>query len=96
MSIQHYSSPEEEAAQRRMLDEFLGKAERQWPQGRVAGDDDGETAFAIAADPIHKFVRVQFTKPMAWIGLDVKSARHMADLLTKKADELEHIVSNPA
>ncbi len=74
-----------------MLDEIAGVSERKWPHGRVNGDDDGETAFAIAADPRYKIVRIQFTKPMNWLGLDVKSARQLAAMLTEKADELERI-----
>lgn len=88
MSIQHHS-PEESEAQKRLLEEFLRTAERKWPHGRISGDDDGETAFAIAADPRNKIVRIQFTKPMDWLGLDAKSARHLAKLLTEKADEIE-------
>lgn len=93
MSIQHHS-PEEEERVRRMLDEIAGVAERKWPNGRISGDDDGETAFAIAVDPRHKIVRIQFTKPMNWIGLDVKSARQLAAMLDEKADQLERLGAN--
>lgn len=79
----------EAAAQKRLLDEFFNRAERAYPNGQAGADDEGETAFAIASDPRFKIVRIQFTKPMNWIGLDVKSARHMAKLLSEKADELE-------
>src|SRR5262245_10830408 len=89
MSAQHHS-PKEQERVRRMLDEIAGTAERKWPHGRVSGDDDGETTFAIATDHRYKIVRIQFTKPMAWLGLDAKSARELSKMLTEKADELEH------
>lgn len=89
MSIQHHDNPNEQAAMQRFIDEVRRDSERKWPHGRVSGDDDGESAFAIAADPLYRIVRIQFTKPMNWIGLDVQSARHMAKLLTEKADEVE-------
>lgn len=90
MSIQHHS-PDDSEQVRRMLDELSGIAERKWPHGRLSGDDDGETAFAIAADHRSKIVRIQFTKPMNWIGLGVLEARQLAQKLTEKADELEHV-----
>lgn len=88
--IQHHS-PEDEEAARRFLQEIVGVAPRKWPDGRVSGDDDGETAYAIAADPVHNIVRIKFTKPMDWLGLDVKSARQLAAMLTEKADQLERL-----
>jgi hypothetical protein len=69
--------------------ELRGAAEREWPNGRVSGDDDGETAYMIAADMTHKIVRIQFTKPMQWVGLDVASARLLASMLNAKADIIE-------
>lgn len=87
MSCEHHGH-ENEAAMRCLMDEFTGTAERQWPHGRISGDDDGKTAFAMAADPIRKVVIIKFTKPMDWIGLDEISARKMALLLVEKADQL--------
>jgi hypothetical protein len=88
MSIQHHN-PDDDSAQRRMIEEIIGQAQRKWPHGRVSGDDDGETAFAIAADPRYKIIRIQFTKPMNWLGLDVASAKQLIRLLTEKTEELE-------
>jgi hypothetical protein len=89
MSAQHHhSNPEEERLMRRFLDEAAGTANRQWPHGRISGEDDGETAFAIATDPQNKIVRIQFTKPMNWLGLDKDSALKLAAMLTEKAGEL--------
>lgn len=87
MSIQHHS-PEESDAQRRMLAELLGNAQRRWPHKRISGDDDGETAFAIATDPQNEIIRIQFTKPMNWIGLDIQSAKNLHRLLGEKITEL--------
>lgn len=89
MSAQHHS-PEEQENMQRFLDELAQVSERNWPHGRVSGDDDGETAFAIAADPRCQIVRIQFSKPMNWLGLEVKAARDLAKMLMEKADELEN------
>lgn len=74
-----------------MLEEFLGKAQREWPDKRVSGDDDGVTAFAIAVDPVHKIIRIQFTKPVNWIGLDLETAENLNLLLAEKIRDLKHL-----
>ena len=94
MSIEHHGAqqppidPTERAAMDRILDEIMGKAERTYPHGRVSGDDLGEAAFAIAADPVHRIIRIQFTKPMTWLGLDLPTATKLRDLLAEKIREL--------
>lgn len=88
MSAQHHESPEEAAATRRMLDEFLANAKPRFPQGKLTPTDEGELAFAVAVDPAKKAVVIRFTKPVDWLGLDRKSALHLADLLIHKAAEL--------
>lgn len=89
MGMQHHAEdPEQAKRMQRLLDELQGKAQREWPHGRVSGDDDGESAFAVATDHRHGIIRIQFAKPMQWIGLDVKSATQFRDMLTNKIEEL--------
>ena len=71
-----------------MLQEFLGTAKPSYPRGKIAPDDQGELAFAVAVDPAIKAVVVRFTKPVDWIGLDRASALHLADLLIHRAADL--------
>ena len=87
MSIEHHR-PEDFENQNRFFDEIANIAKRKWPGGRISGDDDGVTAYAIAADPENRIVRIQFTKPMCWLGLDIKSARKLRDSLDDKIAEL--------
>lgn len=88
MSIPHHN-PENEEAMRKMLNEIFGESKRRWPDGRVSGDDDGETRFAIVTDIKSRIIRIQFSKPMVWLGLPAKEAREFAKMLLEKADELE-------
>lgn len=67
----------------------MSQPQRRWPQGRVSADDDGETHIAIAADPVYKIVRIQFTKPIEWLGFDAVTARNLAAKLIEKANQLE-------
>lgn len=90
MSTPHHGgSPEDQAEQlrlkSRLLDQFMGQAKREYPQGRAGGDDEGSLAFAIAADEKHGIVRIEFGKPVDWLGLPPKEAIELAQLLIKQA-----------
>lgn len=59
------------------------------PYGRLNADDEGELRFALAADRANGVVRVEFGKPVAWLGLPSAIARELARALIEKADELD-------
>lgn len=59
------------------------------PQGRLNADDQGGLRMAIAADPLNSIVRVEFGKPVAWLGLDRATALALADNLRKHASALQ-------
>lgn len=89
MSTPHHGfAPQDEAARQRLMDEIFGRASLKWPQGQISKDDLGETAFAIATDTMNKVIRIHFTKPIVWIGLDKESAIKLRDILTQKIEEL--------
>jgi hypothetical protein len=60
-----------------------------FPYGRAAEDDEGELQIAMAADHGNAIVRLQFGKPIGWLGLPSVNARQLAALLIEKADELD-------
>lgn len=60
-----------------------------FPYGKANADDEGELAMALAADHSQGIVRVEFGKPVAWLGLPSAQARGLAALLIEKADELD-------
>lgn len=88
MSLSHHSG-EEEAASRRLLNQMFKKAKEEFPEGRLNRADEGELAFAVAADHEQKAVLIHFGKPVVWCGMNAKQARMLAGLLTEKANELE-------
>ena len=92
MSPHSHFGPDDDLEQRKRMEGFMkemaGESPRKWPQGRISGDDDGQTHIAIAADPILKIVRVQFTKPIDWLGLGAAEARDLAKMLLEKADQI--------
>jgi hypothetical protein len=59
-----------------------------YPQGRLNADDQGGLRMAIAADPGNGIVRVDFGKPVAWVGLDKATALALADNLRRHANSL--------
>lgn len=60
----------------------------QFPDGKVNAEDEGELRFAVAHD--RDLVQVNFGKPVAWFSLPPESAKHLATLLIKHAQECEH------
>ncbi len=73
------------------MQQISGSKNRSWPQGRISGEDDGATAYAIAADPQRKLVLIKFTKPMDWLGLGIEEAKALRDKLTEKINELQKL-----
>lgn len=91
MSLSHHGSQEQRALLQRLMDQGNGTAKRAYPDGRISGDDEGELVFAIAADPRHQVIRIEFNKSVNWLGLDPKSAETLRDTLTEKLMELRGI-----
>ena len=60
-------------------------ATRTFPDGAITPDDEGQVRIAIT----HQGGKVilAFGKPMAWIGLNPREARGLADLLNSHASE---------
>lgn len=87
MSINHHSA-EEDAARDRLLDHVLGRAVRNHPDGRLSREDDGELAFAIAADKENQVVILNFGKSVKWVGFPKKQAVALAEMLLARASEL--------
>lgn len=87
MSFPHHNEDMQE--QSRLLDllrkQKEGTAERQWPEGRVDGTDDGQVAFKIESDPDTQVVKIDFGKPVVWVGMGPQDAVQMAQLLIKHA-----------
>jgi hypothetical protein len=89
MSISHHSeNPGEREALNRFLSQLAGSTERGWPEGRISGEDDGATAYAIAADPRRQVILIRFPKPMDWIGLGINDAMALRNKLDEKINEL--------
>jgi hypothetical protein len=61
----------------------------QYPFGQADATDEGELRMALATDRRNGIVRIEFGKPIAWLGLPCREARALAALLIEKADELE-------
>ena len=93
MATQHHGD-EQSRLMKRFVEQLDGKPNRAYPNGRVGADDEGELAFAIAADPRHQIIRIEFNKPVDWLGLDKDSAEKLRDALTEKLMELRGIRSD--
>jgi hypothetical protein len=66
----------------------LGRFDEKGPLNK---HDQGQLQIAIAIDPEHRKILMDFGVAVAWIGLDSKHARRIADLLNEKADKLDKL-----
>jgi hypothetical protein len=57
----------------------------QFPQGKIDDSDEGELRLGVVYDRLNGIVRVQFGKPVAWLGLPPSQATEFAMLLLKNA-----------
>ena len=69
--------------------DFKLGATGRFPYGKADASDEGEIAIGIAADHANGIVRLQFGKPVGWLGLPSSHARQMAALLIEKSDEID-------
>jgi hypothetical protein len=71
------------------IKDFKLGATGRYPYGKADEHDEGELLMAIAADHGNSIVRLQFGKPIAWLGLPANEARQLAAMLMEKATELD-------
>lgn len=72
----------------RFNDQMEGRVRRAYSQGRISPQDDGDLAFAIAADKGHGTVVIDFGKPVTWIGLKPDDVARLVKVLVEKAQEV--------
>jgi hypothetical protein len=88
MSVSHHGEDEARKLMELFQAQQQGKAQREYPNGRLNADDDGALAMAIAADQATKTVVIKFAKPTDWIGLGAKECFALAQLLIQKGREV--------
>lgn len=73
------------AALTRFAEEVSGQALRAYPDGRIGGEDLGQTAFMVnrLRHPDGRLlIEIQFTHPVKWITLEPSQVQELIDLLT--------------
>ena len=70
---------------RRFVDQVTGCEKREYPEGRLGADDDGALTYAVGPDPSGEVIRLEFGKPVEWIGLPPLQAIELAQSLIKHA-----------
>ena len=60
-------------------------ASGQFPRGQLNADDEGELTLGITRDDKNGIVRIDFGKPVAWMGLEPAQAIEMAKAILKKS-----------
>lgn len=62
-----------------------GSAQREFPEGRLSGDDDGSITFKIGADPEKNVVAIEFSKATLWVAMPPQQAVDLAQQLIRYA-----------
>jgi hypothetical protein len=57
----------------------------EFPLGKLNDDDQGALRLGVAYDPVDGIVRMEFGKPVAWLGFPPSDAIELAKLLLKNA-----------
>jgi len=73
---------------RRLLDEISSAAH---PNGQ-AEEPEVEAGIAVILDKENKIIRLQFTSPVTWLGLEMKGAAALHKVLGQKIVELVDII----
>lgn len=61
--------------------------DKNYPYGKLNQEDEGELTLAIRVEG--NAVRIDFGKPVSWLGLPPQEARGLAELLLKHADRID-------
>lgn len=88
MSVPHSGNPErpdQSDLLKQFQEQLRGHCKREWPEGRLSGDDDGQAVYMIGSDPDKQVVVIDFGKPTKWIGMPPQDAVDLAQLLIKHA-----------
>lgn len=72
-----------------LLERFRPWNKREYPKGRMSADDAG--ALAMKLSSAQGVVRIDFGKPVTWLGLGPNDARALAQLLLRHADQVEGV-----
>jgi len=70
---------------KRFMDQVSGQEKRNYSQGRIGPDDDGDLTYVVRPDAEHEIVRLDFGKPVEWIGLPPQQAIELAQSLIRNA-----------
>lgn len=89
MSLPHHELPSDDrklsTLARLFKDQSEGKAPRQWPNGRIGAEDDGEIAFKVGHDPVDGLVGLEFPKPVKFLAMTPHDAIELAKMLISRA-----------
>lgn len=83
--MEQCESPEQRALAERFKEQHNGTANREFPDGRLSGEDDGSLAFIVSSDPDTQVVKLDFAKPVTWVGMPPAQAVQLAQLLIRHA-----------
>jgi len=93
MSPHHATNPLDDSELIEMFrrQKRTGVPEGSFSKGKLTASDEGDLAFAVAADQRNRRIIIDFGKSVAWIGLDIETTQALIDLLEGKLQQLRGI-----
>lgn len=90
MSFQHHDNDpmfpgDESELIKRFKQERNRTAPREYPDGRLNGDDEGSLTFKIGPDAKGEKVMIEFSHETVWVGMAPQQAVELAQMLIKHA-----------
>lgn len=86
MATSHHGQDSETL--KRFIAQVEGNAKRQYSEGRMSETDEGDLAFAVAADAEKGIVMLDFGKLVSWVGMGPEQAAQLGSLLIQKARQV--------
>jgi len=75
----------EQQAAKRLEAQRLGVARRNYSEGRIAPEDDGDIAFEVSSDAEKQIIKLDFGKEVVWVGMSPSDAIKLAQILIRQA-----------
>jgi hypothetical protein len=91
MTGKHHGKESQSELIKRFVEQLGGNYEKQFPDGKISDDDEGDLAFAIAADPRRQLIIIRFAQPTHWFAMGPEQAEQVIGHLNDKLLELKGI-----
>jgi len=92
MGFPHHGDRQNDAETKKLMERFTAqiehRAKREYSQGRLNANDDGDLAVVISTDYQNKRIVLDFGKPVTWLGMNADDAMSLAQQIFDRAHQI--------